>query len=114
MDGSIGQAAEAQAKAFKEAVNVGSVIMTKMDGHAKGGGALSAYVSCFSSLSFAQLCSHLTKSASFFDHLCSPISVAATNSPIVFIGVGEHIHDLEAFESRSFISKLLGNPLFPE
>jgi signal recognition particle subunit SRP54 len=42
MDGSIGQAAEAQAKAFKEAVNVGSVIMTKMDGHAKGGGALSA------------------------------------------------------------------------
>jgi len=48
MDGSIGQAAEAQAKAFKEAVNVGSVIMTKMDGHAKGGGALSAYVSFFS------------------------------------------------------------------
>ena len=43
MDGSIGQAALAQAKAFKEAVNVGSVIMTKMDGHAKGGGALSAY-----------------------------------------------------------------------
>jgi len=42
MDGSIGQAAEAQAKAFKEAVNIGSVIMTKMDGHAKGGGALSA------------------------------------------------------------------------
>jgi len=43
MDGSIGQAALAQAKAFNEAVNVGAVIMTKMDGHAKGGGALSAY-----------------------------------------------------------------------
>ena len=44
MDGSIGQAAMGQATAFKGAVNVGSVIMTKMDGHAKGGGALSAYV----------------------------------------------------------------------
>jgi hypothetical protein len=44
MDGSIGQSAEIQAKNFKNAVNVGSVIMTKMDGHAKGGGAISAYV----------------------------------------------------------------------
>lgn len=31
-----------QAKAFKECVEVGAVIVTKMDGHAKGGGALSA------------------------------------------------------------------------
>ena len=31
-----------QAKAFKEKVDVGSVIITKLDGHAKGGGALSA------------------------------------------------------------------------
>lgn len=42
MDGTIGQAAEGQAKAFKEAANFGSIIMTKMDGHAKGGGAISA------------------------------------------------------------------------
>ena len=42
MDSSIGQAALEQATAFKEAVAVGSVIMTKLDGHAKGGGALSA------------------------------------------------------------------------
>lgn len=42
MDSSIGQAALEQATAFKEAVTVGSVIMTKLDGHAKGGGALSA------------------------------------------------------------------------
>jgi len=76
MDASIGQAAEAQAKAFKETVNVGSVIITKLDGHAKGGGALSA--------------------------------VAATQSPIMFIGVGEHIYDLEKFDHKSFISKLLG------
>ena len=42
MDGAIGQAADGQARAFKQAVDVGSVIITKMDGHAKGGGAISA------------------------------------------------------------------------
>jgi hypothetical protein len=36
------QAAFDQAKAFKESVEVGAVIVTKLDGHAKGGGALSA------------------------------------------------------------------------
>lgn len=76
MDGSIGQAADAQARAFKEAVNVGSVVITKLDGHAKGGGALSA--------------------------------VAATGAPIMFIGTGEHMHDLEAFSVRPFVNKMLG------
>ncbi|PVU94257.1 hypothetical protein BB561_002684 [Smittium simulii] len=76
LDGTIGQAAELQAQAFKESIDVGSIILTKMDGHAKGGGAISA--------------------------------VAATKSPILFIGTGEHIHDLEKFSSRSFISKMLG------
>lgn len=42
MDATIGQACEAQARAFKEKVDIGSVIITKLDGHAKGGGALSA------------------------------------------------------------------------
>lgn len=42
MDSSIGQAAHEQATAFKSKVAVGSVIITKLDGHAKGGGALSA------------------------------------------------------------------------
>ena len=42
MDASIGQACEAQAQAFKDTVDVGAVIITKLDGHAKGGGALSA------------------------------------------------------------------------
>jgi signal recognition particle subunit SRP54 len=44
MDGSIGQAAFDQAQAFKQSAAVGAVIVTKMDGHAKGGGALSALV----------------------------------------------------------------------
>ena len=42
LDSTIGQAAQSQAVAFKERVDVGSVIVTKLDGHARGGGALSA------------------------------------------------------------------------
>ncbi|KAI1704457.1 SRP54-type protein, GTPase domain-containing protein [Ditylenchus destructor] len=76
MDASIGQACEAQARAFKDTVDVGSVIITKLDGHAKGGGALSA--------------------------------VAATRSPIIFIGTGEHIDDFEQFRVKPFLQKLLG------
>ena len=37
MDSTIGQAAYDQAKAFHDAVEVGSVILTKLDGSAKGG-----------------------------------------------------------------------------
>ena len=42
IDGTIGQAALAQASAFHGAVPVGGIIITKMDGAAKGGGALAA------------------------------------------------------------------------
>lgn len=35
-------------------------------------------------------------------------SVAATRSPIIFIGTGEHIDDFEPFKTQPFISKLLG------
>lgn len=47
MDGSIGQAAFPQAQAFRQSVPVGDVIVTKMDGHVKGGGALTALVFTF-------------------------------------------------------------------
>jgi len=76
MDASIGQAALDQAQAFGSQVDVGAVIITKMDGHAKGGGALSA--------------------------------VAATKSPIIFLGTGEGMQDLQEFEVESFVSRLLG------
>eukprot|EP00898_Chlorokybus_atmophyticus_P004004 jgi/Chlat1/4604/Chrsp290S04347 len=76
MDSSIGQAAFDQAKAFRDSVDVGAVIVTKMDGHAKGGGTLSA--------------------------------VAATKSPVIFIGTGEHIDEFEEFETKPFVSRLLG------
>ena len=42
MDATTGQQAGSQAKAFHEAIGVTSVVLTKLDGSAKGGGALSA------------------------------------------------------------------------
>jgi signal recognition particle subunit SRP54 len=42
LDGAIGQAAEGQSKAFKDAAGFAGIIVTKMDGHARGGGAISA------------------------------------------------------------------------
>lgn len=76
IDASVGQQAGKQAKAFNDAINITGVILTKMDGTAKGGGALSA--------------------------------VAETNAPIVYIGTGERVEDLERFDSTRFLSRLLG------
>jgi signal recognition particle subunit SRP54 len=42
IDGTIGQQAATQAKAFHEATKVGSIFVAKLDGSARGGGALSA------------------------------------------------------------------------
>lgn len=42
IDGTIGQQAAVQAKAFHEATPLGSIIVSKLDGSARGGGALSA------------------------------------------------------------------------
>jgi signal recognition particle subunit SRP54 len=52
LDGTIGQAAYPQAKAFAEKVNVGSIIITKLDSSAKGGGALSAVAATQSPIAF--------------------------------------------------------------
>jgi len=42
MDAAVGQQAGSQAKAFNDAINITGIIITKLDGTAKGGGALSA------------------------------------------------------------------------
>ncbi|KAJ5850661.1 Signal recognition particle SRP54 subunit M-domain [Penicillium solitum] len=76
LDSTIGQSAEAQSAAFKATADFGAIIITKTDGHAAGGGAISA--------------------------------VAATHTPIIFLGTGEHMMDLERFEPRAFVQKLLG------
>ncbi len=72
----IGQAAQKQAEQFHKSCNISGVIVSKMDGTAKGGGALTA--------------------------------CAATKAPIVFIGVGEKIDDLEHFNPKGFVGRLLG------
>lgn len=76
MDASMGQAVGEQAAAFRATVEVGGVIVTKTDGHARGGGALAA--------------------------------VAATRSPVLFLGTGEHADALEAFDAKAFVGRLLG------
>lgn len=35
-------------------------------------------------------------------------AVAATQSPVIFIGTGEHIDDFEPFKTKPFVQKLLG------
>jgi len=72
----IGQAAQKQAEAFSDSCGVTGVIATKMDGTAKGGGALTA--------------------------------CAATNAPIKFIGTGEKVDDLETFNPKGFVGRILG------
>ncbi|MCG3219635.1 MAG: signal recognition particle protein, partial [Candidatus Heimdallarchaeota archaeon] len=42
IDGTLGQTAYSQAQAFSKATNIGAIIVTKLDGSAKGGGAISA------------------------------------------------------------------------
>ena len=42
IDAAVGQQAGSQAKAFNDAVDISGIILTKLDGTAKGGGALSA------------------------------------------------------------------------
>ncbi|MFW9943963.1 MAG: signal recognition particle protein Srp54 [Candidatus Sifarchaeia archaeon] len=42
VDGTLGQQAGTQAAAFRDATKIGSIVVTKLDGSAKGGGALSA------------------------------------------------------------------------
>lgn len=52
IDASIGQQAGAQARAFHEAIGITGVILTKVDGSAKGGGALSAVAETASPIKF--------------------------------------------------------------
>ncbi len=52
LDASIGQQASVQAKAFNDAIGITGIIITKMDGTAKGGGALSAVAETDSGVAF--------------------------------------------------------------
>jgi len=52
VDGTIGQQAMTQAKAFAEATSLGSILVTKLDGSARGGGALSAVAATGAKIKF--------------------------------------------------------------
>ncbi|WP_338847740.1 signal recognition particle-docking protein FtsY [Massilia sp. W12] len=76
IDGNTGQNALAQVKAFDDALQLSGLVITKLDGTAKGG-VLAA--------------------------------IARTRPvPVYFIGVGEKIEDLQAFNAAEFVDALLG------
>jgi len=76
MGADLGQISKELANKFHETVGVTGIIITKLDGTAKAGGALTG--------------------------------AATTGAKIKFIGVGEKIDDLEEFNPKGFVSRLLG------
>ena len=75
LDAATGQNALSQAKQFNDAIGIDGIVLTKLDGTAKGG------------VIFAL--------------------ALETGIPIRFIGVGEQLDDLHAFESTAFVDALL-------
>lgn len=81
VDGNTGQNAISQVKAFDAALGLTGLVVTKLDGTAKGG-ALAAMAAG--------------------SHGVRPI-------PVYWIGVGEGMHDLQPFVAREFATALLGD-----
>jgi fused signal recognition particle receptor len=84
LDANTGQNALAQVKAFDDALGVTGLVMTKLDGTAKGG-------------VIAAIAHTRSRTASG-----EPI-------PLRFIGVGEALNDLRPFDAEDFIAALLGD-----
>ena len=74
LDATTGQNGIQQAKQFKEAAEIGGIILTKLDGTAKGGVAIAIR--------------------------------KELNVPVWYIGVGEGIDDLQAFDAKEFVNAL--------
>jgi len=75
LDATTGQNAISQVDVFNEAIDIDGIILTKLDGTAKGGVVLA---------------------------IAGELSV-----PVVYVGVGEGIDDLEEFDSRDFIEAII-------
>ncbi len=84
VDGNTGQNALAQVKAFDAAVGLTGLIVTKLDGTAKGG-VLAA----------------IARWGAEREGGRGPI-------PVYFIGIGEKLEDLQTFDAREFAQALLG------
>ena len=74
VDATTGQNGLAQAKAFREAAGINGIVLTKLDGTAKGG-------------------------------IAFPI-VRELGVPVMYVGVGEGIEDLQSFDAREFVDAL--------
>lgn len=81
VDGNTGQNALAQVKAFDDALGLTGLVITKLDGTAKGG--VLAAIALWAR------------------------ERAAGTVPVHFIGVGETLEDLETFDAREFAQALL-------
>ncbi len=86
IDGNTGQNALTQVKAFDEALQVTGLIITKLDGTAKGG--VIAAIALWA------------RERSIKQPTLRPMG-------IYFIGVGEKLEDLETFDAREFATALL-------
>lgn len=75
LDATTGQNAVTQAELFNEAVEIDGIILTKLDGTAKGGVVLAI--------------------------------AKEQNIPVVYIGVGEGIDDLQDFSAKEFVSGII-------
>ena len=75
LDATTGQNAVMQAKKFRETAEITGLILTKLDGTAKGGAIFSIK-----------------------DEI---------NIPVKYIGVGEHIDDMQPFDAKMFIDALM-------
>ncbi|MDE2080159.1 MAG: signal recognition particle-docking protein FtsY [Burkholderiales bacterium] len=82
VDGNTGQNALAQVKAFDAALGLTGLIVTKLDGTAKGG--VLAAIARWGS-----------------ERAGGPV-------PVYFIGIGERLEDLQTFDAREFARALLG------
>jgi fused signal recognition particle receptor len=85
IDGNTGQNALAQVKAFDETLGLTGLIVTKLDGTAKGG--VLAAIALWGQ---------------------SRAAAGGTAVPVYFIGVGEAVEDLETFSAQEFADALLG------
>lgn len=74
LDGTTGQNALAQARQFSEVADITGIILTKLDGTAKGGIAIAIQ--------------------------------SEMNIPVKYIGIGEHIEDLQKFDADAFVDAL--------
>ena len=86
IDGNTGQNALSQVKAFDEALHLTGLIVTKLDGTAKGG---------------------VLAAIALWARERQAASPALRPVPVYFIGVGEQLEDLETFNAREFAQALL-------